>query len=248
MTIDLKTSEPLFYVPELASLADTGILNTRESKHAGGARRLREGDAIIVFDGEGAVARCTIERLDPRGRSTSFAIVEREKFQEPAWRVGIAAGVPKGDRQNTLLDMCIQAGMTDYWPVLFERSVSKPDAPSERWLRIAVEACKQSRRPWLPRLHDPVGVSGLIDLAGSWQLHAADALESDKQLTVGLDQRLLIVGPEGGLTPEESNRLREAGALSLNLGPHILRTETAAVAGTVRLVSACTQVLTADPS
>jgi len=237
MTIDLKTAEALFYVPELASLEDAGILNTRESRHAGGARRLRDGDTINVFDGAGSVARCTIDHLDPRGRSTTFVIVERDQFPEPAWRVGIAAGVPKGDRQNNLLDMCVQAGMTDYWPVHFARSVSKPDAPSERWTRIAVEACKQSRRPWLPRLHDPLGVSELAELAGSWQLLTADALKSAGGLPADMTQSLLVVGPEGGLTPEESALLVDAGARSLNLGPYILRTETAAVAGAVTLVA-----------
>lgn len=237
MTIDLHTSESLFFVPELATLGSDGILNTRESRHAGGARRLRDDDAILIFDGAGEVARARITHLDPRGRATTFSIEERSHFAEPEYRVGLACGVPKGDRQATLLDMATQAGMSDYWPVRFERSVTKADGSAERWNRIAVEACKQSRRPWLPRLHEAVGVAEIIELAQEWSVFIADATTTNPEGPASAAAAsLLVIGPEGGLTVDEQEALHSASAGSINLGPHILRTETAAVAGTVRLM------------
>ncbi len=213
-------------------------MNTRESKHAGGSRRLRNGDSILTFDGEGLVARCVITHLDPRGRSTAFSIEQRTAFAKPEYQVGLACAVPKGDRQNTLLDMTIQAGMTDYWPVRFERSVTKAPELSERWQRIAVEACKQSRRAWLPRLHEPLEFADLIELAQSWALVVADAADSSAGVPAASTNSgsLLVVGPEGGLTQREKQALLDAEARVINLGPHILRTETAAVAGTVSLM------------
>jgi len=239
VAIDLHTADALFHVPDLAQLEDTGTFSSEESRHVTGARRLRAGDELHVFDGAGTVARVAITQIDPRGRSTSFTLIERSRFESPKPRIALVAAVPKGDRQNTLLDMATQLGMTDYWPGLFERSVTRPRGINDRWQRIVLAGCKQSRRAFLPRLHDAIEIGSVAAETAPAQLVYADA--GGKPVGECLEGTTgditLVIGPEGGFTDGERELLNAAGERCLGVGDGILRTETAAVAALAAIQS-----------
>jgi 16S rRNA (uracil1498-N3)-methyltransferase len=198
---------------------------------------LHDGDKLWLFDGHGGIARAALRRVTARGRTLDLLIEERRSEPPPRPALHLACALPKGDRQQVLLDMATQLGMTRFTPLDCARSVVKPGANSPaRWKKICLEACKQSRRLYLPAIE---ASSTLPDVArraaaeGSqmWLAHPAAQAAS---VTVAINQRAndvtLLVGPEGGFTEAEIEQAVAAGARPLTLGVSILRIETAAVA------------------
>src|SRR3972149_10910823 len=149
-------AEPLFYAEHLADPGATLTLTGDEARHAAASRRLVVGETLWLFDGRGGLARPTLLHAPARGRALDLRIEERRAEPPPKPAIHLACSLPKGDRQGTLLDMATQLGITEFTPLACERSVVRPGANSaERWWRICLEACKQSRRPYLPELRSP---------------------------------------------------------------------------------------------
>ena len=142
------------------------------------------------------------------------------------------------------MDMMTQLGVTDFTPLRCERSVACQGQRSvERWRRLILEACKQSRRAWLPTLHAETSFTEVVDdigLGGYTRLVADPSGVSLTELGgVQLEKSnlSLMVGPEGGFSDTETAILRGANVIPVRLGDGILRIETAAVA-LVTLVAA----------
>jgi 16S rRNA (uracil1498-N3)-methyltransferase len=138
---------------------------------------------------------------------------------------------------DTIIEQCVELGIAGLVPVGFERSRESVSMPRlMRWRRIALEAMKQSLRSHLADICSPETFDGAIGLLGRHDLVLV-ASETDTGPICGVLASVakpvsiaLWVGPEGGLTDHELEALAEAGARFLNLGPHRLRSETAAVA------------------
>jgi 16S rRNA (uracil1498-N3)-methyltransferase len=231
-------TEPLFYSERLAEPGATLALTGDEARHAAASRRLRVGDTLWLFDGHGGVARATVLNIAAPARELDLRIEERRTEPAPQPSIHLACALPKGDRQGTLLDMAVQLGMTQFTPLECGRSVVKPGTGSaERWRRICLEACKQSRRTHLPVIHSPAtpleAVNHSIKRGGAvWMAHPcaqAIPVASAVEQTVSADVTILV-GPEGGFTEEEVAQANVGGARLLVLRSAILRIETAAVA------------------
>ncbi len=230
--------EPLFYSEHLADPGATLTLTGDEARHAAASRRLQVGETLWLFDGHGGLARATLLHIAARGRTLDLRIEERRAEPPPKPAIHLACALPKGDRQGTLLDMATQLGITEFTPLACERSVVRPGANSaERWRRICLEACKQSRRPYLPILHASATPQEIAaqeaERANSvWIAHpsaTAVAVSRAVEQNASVDATILI-GPEGGFTEAEVERTTGAGAQPIALGSAILRIETAAVA------------------
>jgi len=228
---------PWFYVEQIPDVGTEVTLDAQEARHATGPRRLRAGDPLTLFDGRGGVAEA--ELLDgARGRVTLRTTSPRQQ-RAPGPARHVVSALPKGDRLSVLLGMGTQLGMTSFTPLLCERGVTRPGkGAGQRWTRIVREACKQSRRAHAPALQEGRSPGELVV-----------ALEPDRQLIVldpegvparrlcddgrivAADPILFVVGPEGGLTPDERALLLEAGGCAVSLGPGVLRIETAVAAG-----------------
>jgi 16S rRNA (uracil1498-N3)-methyltransferase len=230
-------SEPLFYSEQLAEPGATLLLTGDEARHAAAARRLQDGDTLWLFDGHGGIARATLLRTTARGQTLELRVEERrtEPPRRPA--LHLACALPKGDRQQVLLDMATQLGMTRFTPLDCARSVVKPGANSPaRWQKICLEACKQSRRLYLPAIETtstPPDAARRATAEGSqvWLAHpAAQAVSITAAINQPANDVTLLVGPEGGFTETEIEQAVAAGARPLTLGTSILRIETAAVA------------------
>jgi 16S rRNA (uracil1498-N3)-methyltransferase len=231
-------SEPLFYSEHLADPGATLTLTGDEAHHAATSRRLKVGETLWLFDGRGGLARTTLVHITARGRSLDLRIEERRAEPPPKPAIHLACALPKGDRQGTLLDMATQLGITEFTPLVCERSVVKPGTNSaERWRRICLEACKQSRRPYLPILHASATPQEMVAReAGQantvWIAHpsaVAVAVSRAVEQNASADVTILV-GPEGGFTEQEVEWTTGAGAQPIALGSAILRIETAAVA------------------
>lgn len=229
-------TEPLFYSEQLAEPGATLELTGDEAHHAAAARRLHEGDTLWLFDGRGGIARTTLLRVAARGRTLELRVEERRIEPPPRPAIHLACALPKGDRQQVLLDMTTQLGMTRFTPLACERGVVKPGATTmDRWKKICLEACKQSRRLHLPVIE---AVSTAADIAahataaGShvWLAHpAARAASISAAVNQKTSDVTILIGPEGGFTEAEIAQAVAAGARPVTLGTSILRIETAAV-------------------
>ena len=234
----------VFYFPELGESDTTVNLVGEEARHAVSVRRIRVGEEVSVTNGRGLIATCNVTSIANKPPSLELSI--RQVSVVPAPRaIHLAAAMPKGDRQRVLLDMATQVGISEFTPLLCQRSVSKEnDKAQERWQRICLEAMKQSRRAWLPRVNPSIELTSFVDLlpkdrvlccasADGQDVLGMTSIEPETGIAV-----VVVVGPEGGFTENEIGYLRRAGALEFNLGDGVLRTETAAVvaAAVVRLL------------
>jgi 16S rRNA (uracil1498-N3)-methyltransferase len=230
-------SEPFFYADQLAEPGKTLVLTGDEARHAAASRRLRIGDTLWLFDGHGGVARATLLNIAAR-RALDLRIEERRTEPAPWPPIHLACALPKGDRQSTLLDMAVQLGMTQFTPLECERSVVKPGQSSAaRWRRICLEACKQSRRAYLPAIDLPSSPGEAVKRAvagggAAWMAHpCAQAVPASSAMTQDAGAGItILVGPEGGFTEEEVAQATGGGAGLVALESAVLRIETAAVA------------------
>ncbi|WP_156757712.1 16S rRNA (uracil(1498)-N(3))-methyltransferase [Actinokineospora pegani] len=216
--------------------ADAFTLDGPEGRHAAAVRRLRVGERLLVTDGAGGVARCAVTAA---GRDTlDLSVEERWTEPEPAPRVIVVQALPKGDRGELAVELATEAGADAVVPWRATRCVTKwDDGPRgakalDRWRKTAREAAKQSRRARVPHVADPVSLRALLGLVADSALALV--------LEAGLSARLaevdlplagdivLVIGPEGGITPEELDALADAGARPVRMGPSVLRTSTAA--------------------
>lgn len=235
-------TEPLFYHPALAS-ADEVVLPEAEARHVA-AQRLRAGDAIALFDGRGNLARGRIESLDRK--AVRVCVTQRSQASPPAPAIDLYSALPKGDRQAVLLDTATQLGMSRFVPVHWQRSVVEPGTRSrERWQRICVEACKQSRRLHVPEMGEVTPLARAVAAARADEARLLLAhVSPDARPVLTLDfsggaRYALFIGPEGGVTDSEAEHLRSHGAGIVRLGEAVLRVETAAAAMIALVRAAC---------
>jgi 16S rRNA (uracil1498-N3)-methyltransferase len=208
-----------------------------EATHLVRSRRLRVGALVTIFDGFGNTAVAEVGELESRPVRAMLYVRARTMRPPPTRQIHLVCALPKGDRQSVLIDMVTQLGVTDFTPLRCERSVAGQGRRSvERWQRLMLEACKQSRRAWLPRLHAETSLTEVVEdkgLEGYTRLVADPSGVSINEFDsaqLGKTNLSLLVGPEGGFSDTETVILRSSNVLPVRLGDGILRIETAAVA------------------
>ncbi len=197
-------------------------------------RRIQPGEAVELTDGAGQLVRCVVAGASKQGLTCE--VVERIDVPEPWPRVVVAQAIPKGDRGEIAVETMTEAGVDEIVPWAAQRCMvrwtgERGDKALRRWRSTAREAAKQSRRAWLPAVTDPVPTPALTARAGAAALAVVlheEATEPLGALDLPTDgDILLIVGPEGGVAPDELDQLAATGAVVARLGPTVLRTSTA---------------------
>lgn len=230
-------SRALFLVDALPD-GPTYQLGGAEGHHAADVARLRPGEGLLLGDGAGGLAECTVTATD-RGRlDLRVDAVARQPVPRP-WLV-VAQALAKGDRGELAVQAMTEAGVDEIVPWTAARSVVRWRAERgaralARWRSVAREAGKQSRRARLPVVAEPTGTAGLAArLAaadGAYVLHeAASTPLATIPLPAAAGELLLVVGPEGGICDEELAAFAATGCRPVRLGHHVLRTSTAGVA------------------
>ena len=215
-------------------------LPAEEAKHALKVLRLKPGDEVCAMDGAGSRWRAEIAEIGAGG--AKLRLIGPLASNEAPVRITVYQGVPKADKLDFIVQKLTELGAAALVPVKMERCVAKPDAKDgakrrERLERIAREAAKQCGRALPPRISEPLSWrEALSDMAGRglvlvpWEeargARMKDAFaETPRAADIGI-----VIGPEGGMSPDEVDAMRAVGGRVITLGPRILRTETAAVA------------------
>jgi 16S rRNA (uracil1498-N3)-methyltransferase len=239
---------PVFLVPPGAlaagALAAGGVtLTGPEGHHAAAVRRLRAGERADVSDGAGTLAEGVVTGVGKD--SVTLDIVAVHAIPAPQPRLAVAQALPKGDRGELTVELMTEVGVDVILPWAAERSITRWQAERgakalAKWRATAREAAKQSRRAWLPEVTDLAATAALAKRAAT---ACAIVLEADAPARLhelplpDSGEVLLLVGPEGGISPAERAALREAGAVEARLGPTVLRTSTAGAAAAAILLS-----------
>ncbi|MEN3307294.1 MAG: rRNA (uracil1498-N3)-methyltransferase [Micromonosporaceae bacterium] len=221
----------LFLVDELPS-GDGMVLDGPEGHHAADVARLRVGERLLLGDGRGGTA-CAVVTAAGRGR-LGLSIVERRYADRPRPRLVVAQGLAKGERAELAVQMMTEAGVDEIVPWNAARSVvrwsaERADRALDRWVATAREAAKQARRGWLPDVSPPVPTAALVPRA-TFVLHEDATVPLSTVELPAREELVLVVGPEGGIAPEELDQFVRAGAVPVRLGGTVLRTSTAGVA------------------
>lgn len=226
----------VFYKADLDEITGSVVLDGDEAHHAATVRRVRVGEDISLTNGAGLMCLGKVDAIDNKPSTVTISVASCERQSRPV-RVHLAAALPKGDRQRTMLDMATQAGMDCFTPLSCERSVSREgDNAGERWRKIVMEAMKQSRRAWLPEIRpsmELVGLVGVLPESTLLLLASGDGQPAaELAIPANVNEVVILVGPEGGFTGTEVARILAAGAIAVRLVDSVLRTETAAVLAT----------------
>lgn len=237
---------PLHFLVESSSSAavgDTISLTGAEAKHAAVVRRIRVGESVSIGDGagvwlEGAVTDVSASRVD-------VEISARRDVVASGVRVILAQALAKGDRDELAVQASCELGVDEIIPWQASRSISRWEGAKalkgrERWSAIVREAAKQAHRPWLPTVEAPATTAQLIAASSERRMLVLDPTATTRLSSLGNDARdvVLIVGPEGGITPDELEKFEAAGAERVRLGDTVLRTSTAGPAAIAVLSAA----------
>ncbi len=217
-----------------------------EGRHASTVRRISAGERVDVTDGAGLLAECVVIAVRPD--ELDLAVLERRHEPEPGCRVVVAQAIIKGDRGELAVQLMTEVGVDVIIPWAAKRCVAawRPDRQDKslaRWRVTAREAAKQSRRARFPEVTGQVQQEQLLDrvrgaaLACVLEPGVPGAL-ADVELPAGGDI-VLVVGPEGGITPAELAGLTSAGAVAARLGPHVLRGSSAGAVAAALVLSRC---------
>ncbi|QHK19205.1 16S rRNA (uracil(1498)-N(3))-methyltransferase [Pseudarthrobacter psychrotolerans] len=224
------------------------VLHGPEARHAVTVKRLAPGEAVDIADGAGKRLTGTVVSASPAELTVECSALVVE--HQPDIRLVLVQALAKGDRDEMAVETATELGIDAVVPWQSERSIvrwkgERAAKAHAKWQSVVTAAAKQARRAWIPEVRAAVETPGLVaavtaaDLAiilhedavrplrsvlESWQASQADA---------GPLEILLIVGPEGGISPREVTRLCDAGAVTALLGHHVLRSSTAGPAALV---------------
>jgi len=218
-------SLPQFLVPSLPD-GDELTLDGPEGHHASTVARLRVGESLLVGDGRGTAARAVVVAA---GKGTlRVALGERTFSPAPSPRIVVAQGIAKGERGELAVQAMTEVGVDVIIPWDASRSVARWSSarPRERWVQAAREAAKQARRAWVPDV-EPLASTPEVAARATLVLHEEAVQPLSTVELPGTGDIGLVVGPEGGITPDEVSAFEKAGARTVRLGPHVLRTSTA---------------------
>jgi 16S rRNA (uracil1498-N3)-methyltransferase len=199
--------------------------------------RLRNGDALTVFDGSGGEFGARIEEF--RKDSVLVSVEDHRPLdRESPLPITLAQGISRGERMDWIIQKATELGTSRIVPLFTKRSVvrlddKQADRKLQHWRAIAISACEQCGRNRIPELAAPVDFFDVLpaDSSGATRLLLSPTgdLRIDDLQDVGKGITVLI-GPEGGLEDVEQEAAIAAGFKAVRLGPRVLRTETAAIA------------------
>lgn len=228
-----------FFVPKSNVLGDTAIIEGDDVKHIYKVLRLEVGDEVSINNCEGEEFLGRIEDINKK-QVTVMCTERLELNNESPVEVYLFQGLPKSTKMDLIVQKATELGVKEVTPIITERVIVKSELGEfkklDRWNRIVLEACKQSKRSIIPKVNTPIEFEELLDLLKNMDLIAVPYENAKghgiKNMVSSIDKShikkiAVIIGPEGGFAEAEISRLKELEAYIVTLGPRIFRTETA---------------------
>lgn len=237
---------PVFVVDHLEGVTREFVLDGPEGRHAVSVKRLRPGEDVVLTDGRGRWTEGVVKTAEGKDRLvvTDLSSVKEEPLESP--RITVVQALPKGDRGELAVETMTETGVDVIVPWAASRCITQWKGERglkalAKWRSTAREAGKQSRRVRFPEVADAATtkqVAALLagaDFAGVLHESGDEALAGVELPATG--EIVLVVGPEGGVSPEELAQFEEAGARPYRLGRSVLRTSTAGTAAVAVLLA-----------
>ena len=240
---NLIMSSSRFYCAPPLNFTDTFELPPEAAHHANRVLRLRVNDPVQVFDGEGHAFDAIIIEINGKhvllGKLTS-CVVELK----PSLHIVLAHSMCSSEKMDWVVQKATELGAAEIQPVQTQRSVAKltgerVEKRTEHWRSVTISACEQCGRNTLPQVYAPLDFSAWLtrmrnDTNAKFILHPEGSTTLQKQ-PAPQSRVTLLIGPEGGFSVDEVLMAHQTGFVSILLGPRVLRTETAALAGITAL-------------
>jgi 16S rRNA (uracil1498-N3)-methyltransferase len=246
ITIEQLTTLPKhrFYIPPTRIKDGKVSIRGTDVWHITKVLRLSQGHEVIVFDGTGREYRVVLGKQ--RRQEILGTVVEQWQQQsESPLKLTLVQGIPKSNKMDLIVQKTTELGVNEIIPLHTERSIwkikqtqsAKVHQRLERWSRIAIEAAKQSCRTAIPLIRPVMTVDEFVTQTPVVDLKLL-LWEEEQQATLkqvlgnvstSVQSAVIVIGPEGGFTPEEAGQLQTQGYQLVSLGQRILRTETAGI-------------------
>ncbi|HOC37852.1 MAG TPA: 16S rRNA (uracil(1498)-N(3))-methyltransferase [Thermodesulfobacteriota bacterium] len=228
------------YVSPDAIVADKIIICGESLRKMRTVLRMRPHDHLVVFDGSGNEYHCEIVSLSQK--ESELAIIRKEQpLSEPSQEIILGQALPKADKMAFIIQKAVELGISAVFPILTERTVPRYDpgrlqAKIQRWQKVALEASQQSGRVLVPEVKPVMPFDSIVTLPDSDSLKIilhkesnARPLKAILQMSSRRQPIFVLIGPEGGFTPEEIALASGHGFEVASLGSRTLRTETVAL-------------------
>lgn len=232
-----------------ATPGQTIVVDGAEGRHAATVKRIEPGEPVLLADGSGVVAECETVAAAADRLEVRIVAVREEHPGRP--RATLVQALAKGDRDDQAIEAATELGVDRIVPWQAERSIvqwrgERGAKARRKWEQVVRAAAKQSRRATVPVVAELLDRKRLASLADANANVALLVLHEDAdEALAGLDlsaadEVVLVVGPEGGISPAELDALRDVGARVVRLGPHVLRASSAGPAA-ISVVMAATR-------
>lgn len=211
----------------------------REAHHIARVLRLRPGERLIVFDG---CREVEAELVSVEGPTVAARRLGQPRPARRPVEISLLQGVARGTKMDLVIRMATEVGIAAIHPVLTTRAVAGAGGTrAARWQRIAEQAARQAGRGDVPAIHTPAPLDATLEALGPVDLFVIPWEAEARPIGEVIAGRAfataaVLIGPEGGLAPEEIATARAAGGVTVSLGPLILRTETAGLVSAAMLL------------
>lgn len=218
-------------------------LTGEESKYVARVLRLVEGDKVILSSAEGLEYICIIKAIEKRSVLLSVESAGEPDRESPI-EIILCQALPKSKKMDLIIQKATELGVKGFIPFVSSRAISRPDSregreKTRRWEKLALEAARQCGRTFIPPVEEVISMDELLVKLSAiddedtlkiipWESENRQGLKelSEKKFK----KAYLLIGPEGGFSPEEVEKAQKAGFIPLTLGNRLLRTETAGFA------------------
>ncbi len=225
---------PRIYQPGLLPPGAEIELAEDAANHVGRVLRMQTGAELVLFNGDGFNYPAQIVEAGKKNVRVKLVAANNNPVESPL-RIHLGQGISRGDRMDFAIQKAVELGVTEITPLFTERCGVKLDAErlqkrTEQWQKIAISACEQSGRSVVPIVHPALSLDKWLAQNTNELKLTLDPWAKDTIKTLRPVSALrLVIGPEGGFSDREVALTTQAGFVAVQLGPRVLRTETAAL-------------------
>lgn len=225
---------PRIYQSDALKAQQETCLTEDAANHVGRVLRMQVGAKLILFNGDGY--NYPAELIEVTKKQLRVCVLEQlPNLLESPLRIHLGQGISRGDRMDFAIQKAVELGVTEITPLFTERCGVKLDGDrlvkrNDQWQKIAISACEQSGRSVVPVVHPAISLENWLAQSTTELKLTLDPWAKDTIKTLTPVSALrLVIGPEGGFSDREVQQTKTAGFVAVQLGPRVLRTETAAL-------------------